>query len=129
MYKKNKELLDQAAAKAREAARRDSDVKAYQDLADDGEKTVQRLCNLLLESGRIRGELERDKKREERRVAISEEKVATKEREIHSCQTETRELNLQVQVLEWFCLCLVLSCVLCLVYYLVLCQDTRQGKT
>ena len=59
---KHKELLDQAAAKAREARRRDNDVSMYQDLADNGEKNAQRLYNLLLESDRLRGELVRDEK-------------------------------------------------------------------
>ena len=62
-------------------------------MAADGERNIHRLCQKLLLNGRQKGDVKREKEREERRVAEIVQNMERYKREIWNCQTAAREMK------------------------------------
>ena len=62
-------------------------------MAKEGERNVQGLCDSLPAYGRMRGEVEREKEREEKRVAEMAEKLKTYKIEVANCEYLSRKLR------------------------------------
>ena len=62
-------LLEQAEAKQREAMKREREADDLERMSIDGKRNIHRLCQQLLVNVRQRGDIQREKEREERRVA------------------------------------------------------------
>ena len=62
-------------------------------MAADGERNIHRLCQKLLVNGRQKGDVKREKEREERRVAEIAQNPERYKREIGNCQTAASEMR------------------------------------
>ena len=90
---KHRELLQKAEEKQREAMRKDRESEEHDRSATEGERNVHRLCDSLLANGRMRSEVEREKEREEKRVAEMGEKLKTYKIEVANCEYLSRRLR------------------------------------
>ena len=77
-----RDLLEQAEAKQIKSHRREREADDLQKLASGGERNIHRLCDQLLVNGRQRGDVQKEKEREERRVAALGETLWRYKREM-----------------------------------------------
>jgi len=86
-------LLEEAERKQREAMRKESEAQDLEGLAQDGERDIVRLCDKMLVNGRRRADVQREKEREEGRVAELAVDLQRYKREKENCRTAARELR------------------------------------
>lgn len=89
----SRRLLEEAERKMREAMTKDREAKDLERLALDGERNIHRFCDQLLVNGRQRGDVEKERKREEDRVSEMAASLERYKREIGNCLTAARSLR------------------------------------
>ena len=86
------EMLLKAEEKQRNAMRKDREAEELNRSAFEGERNVHILCDQLLDQGRTRSEIEREKEKEESKVSTLAEKLNTYKIEIANCEYLSRKL-------------------------------------
>merc|ERR1719336_2667545 len=86
-------LLEEAERKIREAMTKERDASDLEKLAHDGERNIHRLCDQLLVNGRQRGDVQKEREREEARVAEMAQNLERYKREVANCLTAARSLR------------------------------------
>ena len=79
---------------------KDSEAEDLEKMAVQTERIVLRLCEYLVNNGRQRGVVERDRDLELRRVAEMAEKLAVYKREVANCETTARVMREEEAQLE-----------------------------
>ena len=79
---------------------KDREAEDLEKMAVETERNVLRLCESLVNNGRQRGMVERDRDLEERRVAEVAEKLAVYKREVGNCETTARVMREEEARLE-----------------------------
>ena len=97
---KHRFLMEQAKARQEEAMQKDREAEDLEKMAVETERNVLRLCESLVNNGRQRGMVERDRDLEERRVAGMAEKLAVYKREVANCETTARVMREEEARLE-----------------------------
>ena len=97
----HKSLMEQAIkAKQEKAMEKEREAEDLEKMAVQTERNVLRLCDDLVNDGRQRGMVERDRNLEERRVAEMAEKLAVYKREVANCETTARVMREEEARLE-----------------------------
>jgi len=100
MGRGGRNLLEEAERKIREAMVKERDASDLEKLAHDGERNIHRLCDQLLVNGRQRGDVQRDREREEARVAEMAQNLERYKREVANCLTAARSLRAEEERLD-----------------------------